>query len=65
MRPMKNIVRVLLLVAALFVLLTTIAIRQTPTGTTYETSGVLIDLAALVVIAGVVVSWMADRRRPA
>ena len=65
MRRMKNVVRVLLLVVALFFLATTIAIRQTPTGTTYETSGVLIDVAAAAVIVGVLVSWIVDRRRPA
>lgn len=59
---MRNVVRVLFAAFALVVLLTTVAMTETPAGRTLDGRGLLVDLSALVVLGVIIAGWLRERR---
>lgn len=63
MKLLWTIVRIVVAVAAVFVMATALAFVQGPSGTTVDTSGALIDVVAAVVLVAAVWSLWHDRAR--
>ena len=63
MQALWTVGRILVALAALGATFVTLLIRQTPGGTTIETSGAVVDLVAVVVLVAVLWSLWRDRAR--